>query len=192
MGNRAVKHLVTVTLAAMMVLPAHAQEVVVPIPLQVELLVKLAAYDRNMDARVGARFRTLILTKAGNGESQRVATQVKAALAERPTIAEHPHDEEVVPFSDGPGLVQTIKSRRAALVYVTPGFTNAEVAAMVNALNGVDVLTASAVPDHVKHGIVLGFDLSSGRTNLMVNLKQANKQNVSLGANVLRLMTVIQ
>jgi len=46
------------------------------------------------------------------------------------------------------------------------------------------------MPDYVPAGIVLGFDLVSGRPKLLVNIEQAKKQQVSLPASVLKLMKV--
>lgn len=63
--------------------------------------------------------------------------------------------------------------------------------ALGKALEGGDVLTAGASPSYVGRGAVLGFDLASGRPQLLVQLAQAGRQNVKLAADVLRLMRVI-
>jgi hypothetical protein len=44
----------------------------------------------------------------------------------------------------------------------------------------------------VPAGIVLGFDVVSGRPKLLVNLTQAKRQNVSLRAEALKLMKVYE
>ena len=48
------------------------------------------------------------------------------------------------------------------------------------------------MPDYVKEGIVLGFDVVSGRPKLLFNLPQARLQKVALTATVLKLMTVYE
>jgi hypothetical protein len=58
------------------------------------------------------------------------------------------------------------------------------------ALSGVDVLSVSPVPEYVEQGIVLGFDVVSGKPRLLVNLGQARLQHVALRAEVLKLMKV--
>ena len=85
-----------------------------------------------------------------------------------------------------------MKSRKPAIVYVTAGFSDAEYAAIGQALDGLDVLSVAAAAAAVRKGIVLGFDLVSGKPKLLVDLPRANRQHVSLSANVLRLMTVYQ
>ena len=53
-------------------------------------------------------------------------------------------------------------------------------------------MSVASVPDYVQGGIVLGFDVVSGRPKLLFNLTQARLQNVDLRAAVLKLMTVIE
>jgi hypothetical protein len=74
-------------------------------------------------------------------------------------------------------------------VYLTPGFDD-DVPRIGASLRGVDVLSLGAVPDYVSQGVVLGFDLESGKPKILINLDQAKQQNVSFPADVLRLMKV--
>jgi hypothetical protein len=169
----------------------HAEEAILPINIQVELLVKVASYDRNFRQRAGERARIFIFTKDGNGDSARVAAQVEAALARAPAIGGLPHDETVTPYRGPTELAQLCRTQRAAIVVFGPGFRE-DVPAIREALDGVDVLSASAIPEYVEAGIVLGFDLANGRPELLVHLRQARRQNIALRADVLRLMKVFE
>jgi hypothetical protein len=53
-------------------------------------------------------------------------------------------------------------------------------------------LTVAPDQELVRHGVVLGFELVSGKPKLFLNLPQANRQNVALSAEVMKLMTVYQ
>jgi hypothetical protein len=178
----------------LIVLSVHwgrAEEAILPIALQVELLVKVASYDRNFQQRAGDRARIFIFTKPGNGDSARVAAQVEAGLARASTIGGLPHDETVTPYQGAAELAELCRKERASIVFFGPGFRE-DIAAIRDALDGVDVLSVSAIPEYVEAGIVLGFDVSSGRPELLVNLPQAKRQKVALRADVLRLMKVFQ
>lgn len=168
---------------------AAAEDVPVPVSLQAELLAKVAAYDRNLQARAGDRVRVLLVRKPGDDDSARAIVQMQGALAQIGSIAGLPHDDVVVPWAGAAALAQTIKERRAAIVYFAPGFSG-DVDAIRTALTGVDVLTAAAVPDYVPRGVVLGFDIVEGKPKLLVNLSQATKQNVAFKAEVLKMMRV--
>jgi hypothetical protein len=171
--------------------PGRAEEATLPIAIQVELLVKVASYDRNFQQRAGDRARVFIFTKPGNGDSARVAAQVEAGLGRVPQIAGLPHDEKVTPYPGAAELANLCRRERAAIVFFGPGFRE-DIAAIREALDGVDVLSVSAIPEYVEAGIVLGFDVASGRPELLVNLPQARRQKVALRSDVLKLMKVFQ
>ena len=53
-------------------------------------------------------------------------------------------------------------------------------------------MTVGAVGSYVKGGIVLGFDLVSGKPKLLVNLTQARRQHVDLSSSVLKLAEITE
>jgi hypothetical protein len=178
-------------LAAAAPLAARAEDVPVPINLQAELLFMIAAHDRNLPARAGAEVRTLILVKASD-DSARAAAQFRATAAAKPKVAGLPHAAETMTFTTAAAVAEACRSRGIAVLYLAPGFTAAEATAVGQALEGGNVLSASASPALVRKGVVLGFDLVSGRAKLLVDLTQAARQKVSFGADVLGLMAVSQ
>jgi hypothetical protein len=169
---------------------ASADDIAVPVSLQAELMVKVAAYDRSFASRAGPRVRVLIVTEPGSGESERVAAQMMKALSGYERIAGLPHDEETIAFASAAQIARVCREKRAAIVYFSASFRDRDVSAIVEALAGVDVLSVSADPVHVPRGLVLGFDLVSGKPRLLVHLGQAKRQNVEFKAEVLKLMKV--
>jgi hypothetical protein len=180
-------------LAIVLALPlvGRAEEVAVPVALQAQLLAKVASYDRHFGARSGERAKVLLVVMPGNSESSRKASEMQRELGSIAQIAGLSHDETVSQYSGAASLKATCENEHIAIVYIGPGF-GAEIDAIRDALGGVDVLTASAVADHVQRGIVLGFDLVSGKPKLLVNLTQARAQNVDFSSSVLKLMKVYE
>jgi len=178
-------------LALIVLVAAHgyAQSSQVPIGVQADLLVKVAAFDRNFRGRAGDKAVVLLVGMNGDASSARAAMEMRAALARVPTIGDLPHEEQVVTYTSAAALAEQVRSRKAAIVYFGPGFA-AQVPAIRDAFSSVNVLTIGAVPEYVPSGIVLGFDLVSGRPKLLVNVPQARKQQVAFPATVLNLMKV--
>jgi hypothetical protein len=168
-----------------------AEEIAVPVPLQAELIVKVAEYDKNFAARAGERAQVLLVAKAGNADSFRVASQMEAALSRSSLIAGIPHDESVVVYPGAAQLANLCRTRHAAIVYFGPGFSK-EIEDIRRELSTVDILSVSGVPDYVPVGIVFGFDVISGRPKLLVHLTQAKLQNVAFRAEALKLMKVFE
>ncbi|HMI89421.1 MAG TPA: YfiR family protein [Polyangiaceae bacterium] len=186
--------LLSATLAAAAVFGEHwgrAELLAVPIELQAELLAKVAAYDRNMSSRAGARVQVLLVTNAADAESARFATRMQLALQSISQIGGLPHEERIAPFTSAADLAQQCRARHLAIIIVGPGLGD-RIIDIRDALDGVDVLTVASVPDYVQQGVVLGFDVVSGKPKLLVHLPRARRQNVDLRAEVLKLMRVLE
>lgn len=168
-----------------------SQSVLVPIRLQAELIAKVVVYDRNFAARAGERTKVLILSKASDNESTLVATEMKSALSAVALIADLPHDEELFTYTDPQSLSELCKARGYAIIYLGPGFTP-QIEGIREAMSNFDLLTVGGVAEYVPAGIVLGFDLVSGKPKLLVHLTQARKQHVDFRAEALKLMRIYE
>ena len=180
------------TAAALFGAPSgRADQVAVPIELQAELLAKVAAYDRNMAARAGERIQVLLVTNGNDPESTRFATRMQMALQSVGPISTLPHDERITSFTSASDLAQQCRTRHLAIVILGPGLGD-RIPSIRDALDGIDVLTVASAPDYVQQGIVLGFDVVSGKPKLLVHLTQARRQHVELRAEVLKLVRVFE
>lgn len=171
--------------------PGRADGATLPIALEASLIAKVANYDRNFAKRAGDKVRILLVTKGGNADSAATASQMSEALSGLPQVGGLPHEEIRYAFTTPAALAQLCKTKRIAIAVFGPGF-DSDVAGIRTALQGVDVLTVSTVARYVPEGIVLGFDVVSGRPKLLVHLTQAKLQQVSLSPDVIRLMRVYE
>jgi hypothetical protein len=177
--------------AALLHRPLRAENPNVPIRLQADLLAKVTGYDRNFEARSGEQAKVLILVSPGDADSLRAGGDMRSALASVPSVGGLSHDEEVASYVDASTLGETCRARHVAIVYLTPGFSG-EIPAIRDAVGSLKLLTVGSLADYVPAGIVLGFDLVSGRPKLVVNLSQARRQHVDFRAEVLKLMKVYE
>jgi hypothetical protein len=167
----------------------RGEEVVVPVALQAELMTKVAAYDKNLTTRAGDRVHVLIVTNAKDDASGRFGKSMESALGGVDKIAGLPHDEVTTAYTGARTLADTCKAKHIAIVYLAPGL-GGEVQAIKGALDGVSVLTVAALATEVPKGIVLGFDLVSGKPKIVVHLGQARRQDVAFKAELLKLARV--
>lgn len=195
MGRRWLLRVVLSSLsAAFMLVPSftHADEdVAVPVPLQIELLLKVAGYDKNLAARAPSVVRVLVLTKGGNAQSTRVG-QAAARALEGKTAGSRPVEVSTQAFTGGAALASRVKEAKLAIIYVTPGFDASEMDGIAKSLAGVSVLSAGALTRFIEGGVVLGFELVSGKPKLLVHLRRARDQSVELSSQVLKIVRVIE
>lgn len=161
-----------------------------PAGLQADLLAKVAGYDRNLRARAGATARVVILTKSGD-EDARWAAQVRSALEGKDRIAGLPHTEQIIVAGKLDAVVAQCRADHVAIVLVSASFLG-DAAALAAAFDGANVLTAAPDQELAKRGVVLGFELVSGKPRLFLNQAMAARQGVSMSAEVMKLMTVFQ
>jgi hypothetical protein len=102
-----------------------------------------------------------------------------------------PHEEEIATYSDAPALAAMCRERKISILYVAPGFSQ-QVETLREKMSEFSLLTVGSVAEYVPNGIVLGFDLVSGRSKLLVNLTQARRQRVEFRAEILKLTKVYE
>jgi hypothetical protein len=170
---------------------ARAEEPRVPVRLQAELLAKVAAYDSRFAARARGKALVLIVQVTGLADSERFAASIRAELGMQARIGGVVHMDQIIQFASAAELARVCRERLPAIVYLAPGLSRV-VPAIAEALSGLDLLSVSPVPEDVAQGVVLGFEVVSGKPKLLVNLPNARKQNVAFKPELLRLARVIQ
>lgn len=160
----------------------------IPVRVQADLLVKVAAYDMALVARSGER-RVLVFTNPDDDDGERTPKRLKSELAAFERIAGRPHTEDLVRYEGPAAVAEACKKRDAAIAYLPPGL-DSKIPAIARALSGIQVLTVAARPEYVRAGAVVGFDLVSGKPQLVVHLGQARKQKVDFKPELLRLAKV--
>ncbi len=176
---------------ALVIATSAAEEPTVPVGLQVELVARVSGYDRNFSGRAGEKAHVLVVARPGNLDSTSVSREALRAFRATAQIAGVPLEVDPIDYAGAPALVDEAKRRKAAIVYFAPGFSD-EASKLASAFTGLDVLTVSSIASDVEKGIVLGFDLASGRPKLLVHLTQARKQNAAFKAEALKLMKVYE
>jgi hypothetical protein len=170
---------------------SRAEEGDVPIALQAALMLKVAEYDRNLARRGGDSVNVLLVARTGDAGAELAVQQMLDALKGAAPVGEQPIRLSTAPYTTAAALAALCRARRASILYVGRGLED-QIPAIADALRGVDVLSVGAATSYAALGIVVGFDLVSGKPKLLINLKQARQQNVALQPAVLKLAKVLE
>jgi hypothetical protein len=171
---------------------ANGEEIDVPAEIQVGLVVRVAAYDRNLIERAHGRVLIWVVVAHGNVDSERVAGQLAVALRKVPNVAALPITVRIVEFASPAQLVEQCRRDGPTLLYLSAGLSD-KTMAIARALDGIALLTVAAVPRYVDDGTaVLGIELRSGKPALVVHLEQARRHRIAFKPELLRLARVIR
>jgi hypothetical protein len=182
--------LATLAGASTWLLARRAAAGLVPANLQAQLVVKVAAFDRNFAARAGATALILVVHKGGDTDSSKLAASVEKALGELGDVGGKPKKVETIAFPGAAALAAKVKGGKVAIVYFSSGLEG-ELGGVAGAMQGLDVLTFGASGAHAEKGTVVGFDLEEGKPKLVVNQARAKAQNVAFKAELLKLARLV-
>jgi hypothetical protein len=171
---------------------ARAEDVDVPVDLQVALAARVAAYDRNLPDRARGHVLVWVVVAPGNSDSERIAGQLATSLGRLKDIGGLPVTVKSVQYASNDKLVEQYKRESPAILYFSTGLGD-KVGAMARAMDGSPMLTIAAVARYVEEGnVVLGIESRSGKPALVVHLERARRNHVAFKPELLKLARVIR
>jgi len=162
----------------------------VPVALQVDLLGRVVRFERSFASHGAEPALVVVVAKSGVASAARASAQVTAALAQVGKLGGRPSQALPQTFSSPAALRSA--ARDAAVVYLMPGFSQAELKGIASAFADSSVLTVGTSNGDVESGIVLGFELEGSKPRIVLNLPQARAQHLDFNAQLLRLARVVQ
>lgn len=168
---------------------ASAQELAVPIALQMQLLDHLLWYERGFARERDQPAHLVIVTKRDSTQSARAAGQVRALLAKMRTLGGRVVTSQGIEYGSAEQVAAEVVASHASLAYLAPGLESV-VGELADALRGRAMLTVAADAKDVARGAVLGFELASSKPRIVVNLTRARAQKLEFSAQLLRIARV--
>lgn len=169
-----------------------AQDVAVPVEVQVPLFIKIFAFDRNLAAQPGP----LVLGVLFQGKYRRsvtVAEDVRRAVsdAERKPAGGTELRIVLIDLDETPDLAETLAKHRVRVLYVSPlRAVDIRTLTAVSRLAGISTVTG--VPRYVEAGLAVGLDLKGERPEIVVNLLASRAEGADLDAQLLKLARIVQ
>ncbi|MEO8335864.1 MAG: YfiR family protein [bacterium] len=166
-----------------------AQEMEVPVAMQLPLFLKVMSFDRQLHARTAGE---LVIAFAYQG-GFRASVETKEQ-AWRSTIGVHEFDGMPVTLVaidlDKEGLAAALSRSKATLLYIAPmrGVDMKELMAVTRAAR---VTTLTGVVRYVELGCAVGVRLRGDRPRILVNLVAARLEGAEFAAELLSLAEVL-
>jgi hypothetical protein len=166
-----------------------AQEMEVPVAVQIPLFLKVISFDRQLRARGEGEFVLAVAYQNGNRASADARDEVIRVLkAEHPAVRGLPVRVVTIDL-DRESLADCLKADQASLLYMTP-LRAIDVGALVAIASAADVTTATGVTQYVSLGVAIGVRLQRDRPKILINLQGARSQGADFTAELLKLAEV--
>lgn len=172
---------------------ARAQEIAVPVAVQVPIFLKMLSFERNLLARVpddelvvGVLYQRRYRLSAG------VADEVRRLLKEsRLSPVDGLRVRTVaIDLDTVPDLAAALRRGKITVLYVAP-LRAIDVAEVAAASRSAGSTTLTGTPVYVERGLALGIDIKGERPEIVINLPASRAEGADLAAQLLKLARVI-
>ena len=181
------------TIAAALARPAGAQGMAVEAGLQIPILMKVLAYDRQFDVRAAGTLTIGILYAPSDSASSKATGQISDTLYgfAGKTVRKVPIKYFQVEYTSAAELEAFVKAKGINAFYVAPGLDKA-LPAILRLAQARGITTLTGVPDYVKRGVAVGVGMGADKPQIIINLASAKSEGSEFDANLLRIATVLR
>jgi hypothetical protein len=179
-------------LAALAPRALAAQEVAVPVAIQVPILVKILNFDRNLPGRAGDRLVVGVLFQSRYRTSANVADEVCRTLQVLPAGALGALGISCVAIDldASSALDSALKRNRVQVLYVSP-LRAVSLGDVTVVSRAAGITTLTGVPRYVETGLAIGLDMKGERPEIVINLAASRAEGADLTAHLLKLARVV-
>jgi hypothetical protein len=166
----------------------HAQEMEIPVALQLPLFLKVMSFDRQLSSRAGGTLVLAITYQSG----YRASVDAKE---EAWRSAGNVHEIGGIPLSivaidlDREDLEAALTHSRVTLLYLAP-VRGVDVKELGGVARAAHVTTLTGVVRYVELGLAVGVRLRGDRPRIVVNLIASRLEGAELGAELLKLAEI--
>lgn len=164
----------------------HAQEMEVPVSVQIPLFLKVMTFDRQRMGNGEAEIVVGVTFQNGYRNSVSVRDEVVRTLR---TIPGKKIRIVLIDLDHDP-LVDVLEHQSISILYVSP-LRSFGVTAIAAAAASAKVTTVTGVPHYIEQGIAVGVRLQGDRPRLMVNLAASRLGGADFTAELLKLAEVL-
>ena len=171
-------------------LPLSAQEMDVPVRMQVPILLKVISFDRHLHTRAPREVVVGVLMQGGYRASV-VARDEAVEVLTAPATSVDGLPVRVVIFDlDRQDIREVFTNRPLTHLYVTP-LRAIDIRELAAHARTARVTTMTGVTEQLSGGLSLGVGLRDGRPKILVNVGASRAEGADLSAELLKLAELI-
>ena len=169
---------------------AAAQEMDVPVAVQIPVLLKVLSFDRQLHARAGGEIVVGVAYQSGNRASS-------VAHEDAVRLFSAAHDVNGVPMRvvtidlDHDDLDASLKQQPLTALYIAP-LRATDVGHLAEVARDAGATTMTGVLRYVELGLAIGIGQQGGRPKIFMNLESCRGEGADFPAELLKLAQIVR
>jgi uncharacterized protein DUF4154 len=168
---------------------AGAQDMEVPVAIQVPLFLKVISFDRHLTLDDGAELVVAVAYQSRNRTSATTKDEVTRALDLARSTTDGQTVRVITIDLDRESLAEALGRERATMLYVAP-LRALDIAHIATCARAAGVTTVTGVPRYVTLGLAVSARLERDRPKLLINVEAARLEGADFRAELLKLAQV--
>ncbi len=176
-----------------MLFSVHAQEMPVPVNIQVSLFGRILSFDRSFENRAGEEIVVGILYQRTFRPSFNAQENVINLFLEPNAFSIKGKSTRVVAIdiSGGPNEETKAMLEGVDVLYITP-LRAIDISSIVAQTRAKRIRSLTGVPEYVDAGVAVGVSMRGERPEILINLTAAKLEGADFSSQLLKLAKVIQ
>ena len=172
--------------------PLPAQEMPIPIDVQVPLLLKVLKYEKTLPQRAGDEvvIGVLFQKKFRNSLNARDGFNEAFSQAGLSELLDRPTRRVDIEFVGTEEIGAIIERDGIDILYVAP-LRAASLSSVVDAASAHKTLTLSGVPDYAENGVMVSVTERRNRPSILLNLNTASAAGVTFSSELLKVAQIV-
>ncbi len=167
-----------------------SQEVVVPVEIQSKFIIKSLAFVKDFTPKSNDQLKIGIIYQSKNKISYDIKEEFEKSIQAHPSHKMYgPINLKLIDLSKTENIYGELED--VSIAYVTP-FRAYNIKKIVENCQSLNILSISSVPEYVKSGIILGFNLYNSSPKINININSLKQTGINFRSSFFKVAQIIK
>ena len=169
-----------------------AQEMPVPVDLQLNLLLKIISFDRNLSSRNGDSLRVEVVYQEPFRNSLIVREQIESVFKKlsAPQVKGLPLALTMIDIYREK-LDEAVVSKKVDILYISP-LRAYDINSISGLCRSLGIVSVTGVPEYCGQGLAVGISQNRDRPEILINIRAAREEGANFSSQLLKLARVME
>ena len=168
-----------------------AQQIVVPVQIQIPLLLKVISLEKNISSH-SDKYSIGIIFQQSSQVSRELKDQLLAMNGKKESFLLNGTRVNFIPFeiNSERDITRLLDNQRVDAVYIPP-LQSMNITMLTDATKSNRVLSLTGVPEYVDLGVSVGIGIEGEKPEVVINVTASKEEGVKFSSKVLKMVRII-